>query len=62
MCVHGEWILFSGGGSIRSVLRHVTRDVITNFTANNFFLIETPKISIFLSSGTREFINTMLVF
>lgn len=63
MSVHGGWVLFSASGNIRSALKHVTRDVVTNFIAkNDFFGLKKIKISIFLSGGTRYFVNTMLVF
>lgn len=44
---------FSGSSNTRSVLMHGTRDVTTNFTANNFFNQNPKDLNFFLSSGGR---------
>lgn len=48
MSVHGGWIVFSANGNIRSLLKHITRNVVTNFIAKNYFFgLKKIKISVF---------------
>lgn len=46
MCVHGEWILFSGSSNTRSVLMHVTAWMLGTLLQTSLqvtFLYQNPK-------------------